>query len=88
MVELCPLRLNEKAIDETVEKTKTTRIWMGWPIFDVHICKFEVDQWVNACGVHLRDWAGSVEVSNFGTVMKTILEEETKEEVSTRCAND
>ncbi len=89
LVELCLLLFNEETSDETVEKAKTTRIWMEWPVFDVRISKFEVFQWVSVCGVHLRDWEGSEGVSNVGSVMKTIIEEETKEEeVPPRCAND
>ena len=24
---------------------------MGWPPFDVHICKFEMEQWLKACDI-------------------------------------
>ncbi len=49
MVELCPLRLDEDGIEAAVEKTSTARVWLGWPVFDVKICKFEMDQWLAAC---------------------------------------
>ncbi len=89
LVELCQLLFKEETSDETVEKTKTTRIWMEWPVFYVRMCKFEVDHGVGVCGIYLRDWEGSEGVSNVRTVIKTITEEETKkEEVSPRCAND
>lgn len=26
---------------------------MGWPQFDVHICKFDVEQWLNTCIIDL-----------------------------------
>ncbi len=44
MVELSPLCENEDRMEPEVEKTGTARVWMGWPPFDVRICKFELDQ--------------------------------------------
>ena len=26
---------------------------MGWQPFDFHICKFEMEQWLNACDIDL-----------------------------------
>ena len=49
-VELCPLRMDS---EETVIKTRCVRVWLGWPPFDVHICKSEIEQWLNACDIDL-----------------------------------
>ena len=80
MVELCPLRVNEEAVGVTVKKTSTARIWMGWPVFDIGICKFEVEQWLDSCDVHLRNRMASEEISRVEAVIKTILSEENKED--------
>ena len=45
MVEMCPLLMDGDGIEKIVARTSTARIWMGWPPFEVRICKFEVDQW-------------------------------------------
>ena len=50
IVKLSPLRTGE---DERVIKTSLVEVWMGWPPFDVHICKFEMEQWLNACDIDL-----------------------------------
>ena len=26
-------------------------LWMGWPPFDIHICKLEMEQCLNACDI-------------------------------------
>ncbi len=51
MVEFCPLRDDGNG---NVGRTDTARIWMGWPVFDVNICKFEVEQWLTACGINVN----------------------------------
>ena len=33
----------------TVVGTVDLVVRMGWPQFDVHICNFDVDQWLNTC---------------------------------------
>ena len=38
-----------------VERTGTARVWEGWPPFDMRVCKFEMDEWMNACGVDWND---------------------------------
>ena len=50
MVTLCPLRTED---DVRVVETSIVEVWMGWPPFDVHICKFEMDQWLKACDIDL-----------------------------------
>ena len=50
MVSLCPMRTND---DERVVETSIVGVWMGWPPFDVHICKFEMEQWLKACDIDL-----------------------------------
>ena len=50
VVELSPLRTDE---DDRVIETSTAGVWMGWPPFDVHICKFEMEHWLNACDIDL-----------------------------------
>ncbi len=55
MVELCPLHVRYDEIEEVVQKTRTTRVWTGWPVFDVRICKVEVDQWLGACKTNFRN---------------------------------
>ena len=52
MVTLCPLRTDH---DKGVVETSIVQVWMGWPPFDVHICKFEMEQWLNACDVDLAE---------------------------------
>ncbi len=41
------------------EETNVARIWMGWPAFDMNICKFEVEQWLAACKIDLKSFHGS-----------------------------
>ena len=50
IVELCPLRTD---YDGRVIETSSVGVWMGWPPFDVHICKFEMEQWLKACDIDL-----------------------------------
>ncbi len=64
MVEMCPLRfvedelyppsVDENGIETAVKKTSRTRVWLGWPVFDVKICKFEMEQWLAACDVNVN----------------------------------
>ncbi len=42
--------------DEQIEETKTAWVWMGWPAFDMNICKFEVEQWLAAGGIDLESF--------------------------------
>ena len=49
-VTLCPVRKDD---DERVVETSIVAVWMGWPPFDVHICMFEMDQWLKACDIDL-----------------------------------
>ena len=49
-VALCPLRTNDEA---RVRETNSLKVWIGWPPFDVHICKFEMEQWLKACDIDL-----------------------------------
>ena len=50
IVTLCPLRTDD---DERLVETSSVGVWMGWPPFDVHICKFEMEQWLKACEIDL-----------------------------------
>ncbi len=83
MVELCPLRVNGYGLGATVERTRTARIWMGWPPFDVRICQFELNQWLASCDVNLnraRDreerWTVMDEVTTVEEVIEKIKSEE------------
>ncbi len=83
MLELCPLLINEYGIVPVAERTAIARVWMGWPAFDVRICKFEFDQWLAACDVTVNaDYAAS----HVEETVKVILTERNKEmEGSTKC---
>ena len=50
MVVLPPLRMGD---EETSIETSDVKVWMGWPPFDVRICKFEMEQWLNAFNIDL-----------------------------------
>ena len=50
IVELSPLRTDE---DERGIETSIVGVWMRWPPFDVHICKFEMEHCLNACDIDL-----------------------------------
>ncbi len=54
MVELSPLHLNEDGIEAVVEQTHSARVSLGWPVFDIRICKFEIEQWLAACDVNVN----------------------------------
>ncbi len=54
IVELCSLRLYEDGIEAEVKMTSTARVCLGWPVFDMKICKFEMEQWLAACGVKVH----------------------------------
>ncbi len=73
MVELCPLRVIDDGMGTTVETTRTARVWMGWPVFDVRICKFEVDQWVDACNIDVGDWLDYEEIECFEGVIEEMI---------------
>ncbi len=96
MVELSPLCVNEDGMEPEVEKTDTARVWMGWPPFDVRICKFELDQWFNACNVKLNGGlerkersTAEDEVSRFEEMMIRVISEENAEvETSTQGDED
>ncbi len=61
MLELCPLRVNQDGIESVVKKTMTARVWLGWPVFDMAICKLEVDQWLAACDVKINRYVERIE---------------------------
>ncbi len=54
MVEMCPRRVDEDGIEDVAKKTTTARTWIGWPVFDVNICKFGVEQWLVACDIKVN----------------------------------
>ncbi len=41
---------------ESESREKTARIWKGWPPFDVRFCKFEMEQWLGACDIDVRNF--------------------------------
>ncbi len=49
IVELSPMHLNEDGIEAVVEQTRSVRVCLGWPVFDVRVWKFEIEQWLAAC---------------------------------------
>ena len=49
-VTMCHLRIKD---EERVVETSNVEVWMGWPPFDVHTCKFEMDQWLKAWDIDL-----------------------------------
>ncbi len=84
MVELCPLRVSDDGREAFVERTDTTRIWTGWPPFDTRICKFEVDQWLKACKIDLKNRKRDEVVQSVEGVMRKIVSAENEQvEVST-----
>ena len=40
---------------ELGERRGIAHVWMGWPPFDMRICKFEMDQWFSANNMQLED---------------------------------
>ncbi len=50
-----------KSMEYVYEKTGTARVWQGWPVFDLGICKFEVEEWLAASGFNLNRGLGSME---------------------------
>ncbi len=91
MVELSPLRVNKDGMEPEVEKTTVARVWMGWPPFDVRICKFELDQWFTACNVKLNGGlerrersTAEDEVSRFEEMMIRVISEENTEVETSR----
>ncbi len=71
MVELSPLLVDD--YDAEVEKQGTARVWMGWPPFDPRICKFEVDQWLDACNLDIRTCSVSDELASFKDVINAMI---------------
>ena len=39
--------------DERMMKMSNVGVWMGWSLFDIPICKFEMEQLSNACDYDL-----------------------------------
>ncbi len=86
MVELCPLRVSDDVIEPIVKRTDSARMWTGWPPFDVQICKFELEQWFNACDTNLRlviegvgFWSAEREVRSVERVIEAVVSEENVE---------
>ena len=50
MVTLYPQRTND---NKRATERSSVKVWMVWPPFDVHICKFEMEQWLKACDMDL-----------------------------------
>ncbi len=83
MVELSPLNIGK---DGNVEKTRTARVWLGWPAFDLKICKFEVEQWLLGCGIelssmqgNLNEWKANREVDHAEQFVESVLSAKSKE---------
>ena len=53
-MELCSLFMSEDG-KKVVEKTDAAREWMGWLAIDVGIGKFELEQWLKACNIDLKN---------------------------------
>ena len=53
IVVLCPLRTEHY---ELVVETRSMGLWIEWPLFGVHIAKFEMEQCVNANDINLADY--------------------------------
>ncbi len=56
MLELSPFHV-ENIEGSNPTTTGTVRVWMGWPAYDVRICKFELDEWLTACKIDLANLA-------------------------------
>ncbi len=70
MVELCPLRLDKGGIEAVVKETKTAVVWLGWPVFDLNMCKFEIEQWLAACNVDLRRGLARLDLLGYPNELK------------------
>ncbi len=46
VMELPLLLVDEGGIEPVVERTATSRVSMGWSVFHVGTCAFEMDRWV------------------------------------------
>ena len=80
MVELCPLLVNGDGEGAVVKKTSITRVWTGWTAFDMRICKFEVEQWLDACDLDIRkDWVSEGVLKSVEGVLKAIIYTENEE---------
>ncbi len=91
VVEFSPLFVNKDGIGESsvLERTSTARVWMGWPPFDLQICKFEVDQWLNACKIDLTNWRTGDAIERFEGVIEAIISSYSEEvEALTHCTDD
>ncbi len=76
MVEMCPLLMDGDGIENIVARKSTARIWMGWPPFEVGICKFEVDQWLDACDLNIRrGWQADQEVARVSGIINAVISE-------------
>ncbi len=53
VVEMSPLL---EVCDGNLIRTGTSRIWLGWPAFDIRICKFEMDQLLAASDIGLEEY--------------------------------
>ncbi len=94
MLELCPFRANEDGTGEVVERTKAVRVWLGWPVFDMRICKFELEQWFDSYNVNpsidldpVEQWDVDYKIERAEWEIRTIVWPEDEEiEGSTPCS--
>ncbi len=88
MVELCPLLVYEDGIEPVVEKTSAARVWTGWPAFDVRICKFEVEEWADACGRDSgKNYVPDEVIENVERVIEALVAAENEMKKSTQCGD-
>ncbi len=85
IVELCPLHVTGNGDVTRVVRMRAVRIWMGWLAFDVGICKFEVDQLLNAYGVYMRDGETDTVIESMEKVIETMMSSEKEGVEATRC---
>ncbi len=79
LVDMCPLRVDESAIEPVLEKTSTVRVWTGWSAFDVQICKFEFDQLFAASYVNVKGgWTSEREVERVEELIEAMKPKESK----------
>ena len=53
VVKMSPLPVENSR--EPSERSGIAQVWMGWPPFDMRICKYEIDQWHNAKNINLQN---------------------------------